>query len=67
MAGAAPHKSGRCRDNSRSDNHTQTSRYCIDLTKVNEITIKDRYPLPKISECIDALAGCEYFFLFGNS
>ena len=38
-----------------------TVRYCIDLRKVNEVTVKDRYPLPKISECIDALAGCEYF------
>ena len=35
--------------------------YCIDLRKVNEVTVKDRYPLPKISECIDALAGCEYY------
>ena len=25
MAGTAPHKSGRCRDKSRSDKHTQTS------------------------------------------
>ena len=39
-----------------------TVRYCIDLRKVNEVTVKDRYPLPKICECIDALAGCEYFF-----
>ena len=28
-----------------------TVSYCIDLRKV---TVKDRYPLPKISECIDA-------------
>ena len=38
-----------------------TVRYCIDMRKVNEVTVKDRYPLPKISECIDALAGWEYF------
>ena len=37
-----------------------TVRYCIDLRKVNEVTVKDRYPLSEISECIDALAGCEY-------
>ena len=33
MAGNAPHKSGRCRDESRSDKHTQTSldlRYITD-------------------------------------
>ena len=38
-----------------------TVRYCIDLRGVNKVTIKDKYPLPKISECIDALAGCDYF------
>ena len=38
-----------------------TVRYCIDLRKVNNVIVKDRYPLPKISECIDALAGCGYF------
>ena len=38
-----------------------TVRYCFDLRKVNEVTVKDRYPLPKISECVDTLAGCEYF------
>ena len=36
-------------------------RYCVDLRGVNRATVKDKYPLPKISECIDALAGCDYF------
>ena len=36
-------------------------RYCIDMRGVNSVTIKDRFPLPRISECIDALGGCEYF------
>ena len=31
------------------------------MRKVNEVTVEDRYPLPKISECIDVLAVCEYF------
>ena len=36
-------------------------RYYIDLRKVNKVTIKNRYyPLPKISECIDALVGYEF-------
>ena len=43
-----------------------TVRYCIDVRKVNEVTVKDRYPLPKISECNDALAGCEYFSCLGK-
>ena len=41
-----------------------TVRYCIALRKVNEVTVKDKYPLPKISECINALAGCYYFYWF---
>ena len=40
-------------------NRDGTVRYCIDLRKVNAITVKDRYILPKKSECIDALAGCD--------
>ena len=38
-----------------------TVRYCIDLRKANEVTVKDRYPLHKISECIDALAEYKYY------
>ena len=30
------------------------------MRKVNEVTVKDRYPLSKISECIDSLPGCEH-------
>ena len=36
-------------------------RYCVGLRRVNKATVKDKYPLPKISECIEALAGCDYF------
>ena len=36
-------------------------RYCVDLRGVNKASVKDKYPLLKISECIDALAGCDYF------
>ena len=42
-------------------NSRKYTGYCIDLRKVNEVTVKDMYPLPKIGECFDALAGCEYF------
>ena len=37
-----------------------TVRYCIHLRKVNKVSFKDRYPLSKISKCIDALAGWEW-------
>ena len=32
-------------------------RYCIDYRSVNNVTVKDAYPLPLIEECIDSLAG----------
>ena len=36
-------------------------RPCIDYRKLNEITIKNRYPLPNISELQDRLAGAMFF------
>ena len=36
-------------------------RFCIDLRKVNEITVKDAYSLPRIDETVDALNGSQYF------
>lgn len=36
-------------------------RFCIDLKKVNDVTIKDSYSLPLISETVDALSGAKYF------
>ena len=36
-------------------------RWCIDMRKLNNVTVKDRFPLPLIEECVDALGGCKYF------
>ena len=36
-------------------------RYCIDYRQVNDITVKDKYPLPLVEECVDTLAGNEWF------
>ena len=36
-------------------------RWCIDLHKLNDVTVKDCYPLPLLQDCIDALEGCRYF------
>jgi len=36
-------------------------RPCIDFRKLNEITIKNSYPLPNITELQDRLAGAQYF------
>ena len=35
--------------------------WCIDLRKLNDVTVKDCYPLPLLQDCIDALEGCRYF------
>ena len=36
-------------------------RFCIDYRKLNELTIKDAYPLPRIDDSLDALSGSQYF------
>ena len=38
-----------------------TNRMCIDYRKLNEITTKDAYPLPRIGQTIDALQGAGFF------
>ena len=36
-------------------------RFCVDYRKLNAITKKDSYPLPRIDEILDSLAGATYF------
>ena len=36
-------------------------RFCIDYRRLNDITQQDAYPLPRIDESLDALAGARYF------
>ena len=38
-----------------------TWRFCVDYRKVNDITRKDAYPLPRIDECLDTLTGSAWF------
>jgi len=34
---------------------------CVDYRKLNCLTVKDKFPLPKIDTCLDTLNGCEFF------
>ena len=38
-----------------------TFRFCIDYRKVNDITHKDAYPLPRIDDTLNTLAGSKWF------
>jgi hypothetical protein len=38
-----------------------TLRMCIDYRALNKVTLKDRYPLPRIDDLFDQLKGAEYF------
>ena len=36
-------------------------RLCCDYRRLNSVTRKDSFPLPRIDECLDALGGAKYF------
>lgn len=36
-------------------------RVCTDYRGLNKVTIKDAFPLPRISDCLDTLAGNQWF------
>ena len=42
----------------------ESLRLCVDYRKLNDITIKNRYPLPNISELENRLQGAKYFTKF---
>jgi hypothetical protein len=38
-----------------------TERMCIDYRVLNEVTIKNKYPLPRIEDLFDQLRGASVF------
>jgi Reverse transcriptase (RNA-dependent DNA polymerase)/RNase H-like domain found in reverse transcriptase/Aspartyl protease len=38
-----------------------TLRVCIDYRAINKITVKNKYPLPRIDDLLDKLSGAKYF------
>ena len=38
-----------------------TTRFCVDFRRINDVTRKDAYPLPRIEDNLDTLQGAEYY------
>ena len=38
-----------------------TLRFCVDYRKLNGVTRKDAYPLPRVDDALDTLSGCQWF------
>ncbi|UYV73057.1 hypothetical protein LAZ67_10001691, partial [Cordylochernes scorpioides] len=36
-------------------------RFCVDYRKLNDVTVKDVYPIPRIDEVLNTLQGSKYF------
>lgn len=36
-------------------------RFCVDFRPVNEITVKDSYPLPRVNDALDGIRGSAWF------
>ena len=43
------------------DKRDGTTRLCVDYCKLNDVTIKNKYPLPKIEDLFDQMNGARVF------
>ena len=43
------------------DKRDGTTRLCVDYRKLNDVTIKNKYPLPKIENMFDQMNGARIF------
>ena len=41
-------------------------RFCVDYRRLNEVTKRDVYPLPRIDDAIDALSSANIFSTFDS-
>ena len=39
----------------------ETDRLVVDFGRLNTVTLKDSYPLPRIDDALDAVNGTQYF------
>ena len=44
--------------------HDGTPRFVVDYRKLNSITIRDSYPLPRMDDTVNQLAGARYYSKF---
>ena len=50
------------RSDSVAKKKDKTLRLCIDYKQLNKVTIKNRYPLPRIDDLFDQLSGARVYF-----
>ena len=42
-------------------NHDETLRLCMDYRRLSRVTVKNKYPLPRIDDLFDQLRGFKYY------
>jgi len=42
-------------------------RFCVDYRRLNDVTVKDTYPLPRMDDCIDFLGEASVFSMLDSN